>query len=248
MPTFATWLKGYSMEISAYKKTALVIGTSELVGRKCLLSLLYHEAYRQVRLFVEEPLRVEHPKLEVHQLTFERLAPYQDLMDADDVFYCWGSQMKIKYDPGRFKAEHTYAFEVAKLAYEAGAKQFIYLSSIGADPDNVLYYRQEKRDLEDLIADIPFWAIHIFRPALLLEDDKGGRGINLVKGLAKRINKITGGGLTKYEPVSAKGLANLMVRQAQRFQPGLHYYSTEYIQENSKIEETGLSTKDGKSS
>jgi uncharacterized protein YbjT (DUF2867 family) len=236
------------MEISAYKKTALVIGANELVGRKCLLSLLHHEAYRQVRLFLEEPLRVDHPKLDVHLLNFERLAPHRELMAVDDVFYCWGSQMKLKYDPGRFEAEHTYAFEVARLAYEAGAKQFVFLSSIGADPDNVLYYRQEKRDLEDLIANIPFWAIHMFRPAVVLEDDRGSRGAGLVKGLAKRLNKLTGGGLTKYQPVSAKGLASLMVRQAQRFQSGLHYYSTEFIQEHSQIEETGLSKKDGKSS
>jgi len=236
------------MEIEKFHKKAVLVGANELIGRKCLLQLLQHEAYSKIHLLMEEPLNFEHPKLEVFQINFEHLSRYTELLQVDDVYYCWDGSMKIKHDPGKYKPEQTYAYELAKLAYEAGIKQYVYLSSIAADPDNVLYYRHEKQQLEHSIAQIPFWALHIFRPAFLLEDDQASKGIRLVKNLANRLNNMTSGGLDKYQPVSALGLAKLMIKQAQRFRPGIHIYSSEFIKQNISTNEKGLSKKDGKSS
>lgn len=217
------------------------MGASTLVGRKCLLQLLRHEAYQKIVLLMEEPLDFEHPKLEIHQVTFERLPRFQAFMKVDDVFYTWTHQMQIKDDIGKYRPEKTYAFELARLSVEAGARQYLFLSSIAADADNVLYFRKEKQMLEEAICAHDFWGMHIFRPGPLFEDEPGSRINRLFKRVSNQINDWTDGGLTKYKPIAAQDVARAMVNKAQQFQAGIHIYSAEYLQEFSKDQESGLS-------
>jgi uncharacterized protein YbjT (DUF2867 family) len=233
------------MELNKHNKTALILGATELVGRKCLLQLLQADVYKKVVLLLEEPLNFKHPKLEVHKVLFEKLERHQQLMQVDDVFYTWGSQMKIAAKPKKYQAKETYAYDLARLSEEAGAKQFLFLSSIAADSNNVLYYRQEKQDLEQLLLDVNFWATHIFRPGPVLDEDPGSRSIRLVKNLANRLNNLAGGNLSKYKPIEAVVIARAMVKKAQRFQTGVHIYSAEYLHEFSKDQEQGLSKNHG---
>ena len=222
------------------------MGANELVGRKCLLRLLQHDAYSKIVLLLEEPLNFEHAKLEVHQVNFEKLDRYQEFMAVDDIFYCWGNQMKINHDRGGYQVAQTYGVELAKLALEQGAKQFLLLSSIAADPDNVLYYRREKWAFEEALAQFNFWATHVFRPSILIEDDKLDTGTRLIKNISNRLNNLAGGNLSKYKPISAMSVAHAMVFKAQQFQEGIHIYSAEYLHEYAKNnQEQGLSKKDG---
>ncbi|GAB5551352.1 MAG: oxidoreductase [Saprospiraceae bacterium] len=233
------------MELKTHKKTALILGATELVGRKCLLQLLQHDAYQKVVLLLEEPLDFEHSKLEIHQVLFEKLERYQHLMKVDDVYYTWGSQMKIAAKSKHYKAQQTYAYDLANLSQLAGAKQFIFLSSIAADLNNVLYYRQEKKDLEIALSKINFWATHIFQPGPILEEDKSSRGTQLVNKLANRLNNLAGGQLSKYKPIDSFTIAKAMIKMPQRFQAGIHIYSAEFLQEFSKEQEQGLSKNHG---
>ena len=233
------------MELKTHKKTALILGATETVGRKCLLQLLQHDAYRKVVLFLEEPLNFEHPKLEVHQVLFEKLERYQHLMEVDDVYFSWGSQMKIASNIKKYQPKQTYAYDLAFYSQAAGAKQFVFLSSIAADVNNVLYYRQEQKDLESTLLDLNFWAVHIFRPGPILEADNSSRGTRLVKNLASRINNLAGGQLSKYKPIDSLTVGKAMVKMAQRFQAGVHIYSAEFLHEFAKDQEQGLSKKHG---
>ena len=219
------------MRIEKHNKTALLLGAHELVGRKCLLRLLQHEAYSKVVLLLEEPLNFQHSKLEVHTLNFEHLSRYKALFQVDDVYYCWGKQMKIRFMPKNYSPQKTYAYELAKLSLEQGAHQFMMLSSIGAASNNVLSYRREHWELENAISELPFWSVHLFRTGILLEDDKPSTGTRLVKNLSRRINHLAGGNLSKYAPVSAPSLAAFMIHQAQQLIEGIHIYSAEYINE-----------------
>lgn len=217
------------------------MGASSLVGRKCLIRLLQHEAYGKIVLLLEEPLDFEHPKLEVHQVTFERLPRFQPFMNVDDVYYTWTHQMQIRDDFGKYQPEKTYAYELARLALEAGAKQYLFLSSIAADANNVLYFRQERQALEEAICKHDFWGMHIFRPGPLMEDQPGSRLNRLFKKVTNQLNDWADGGLTKYKPIAAQDVARAMLNQAQQFKAGIHIYSAEFLQEFSKNQESGLS-------
>lgn len=229
------------MEISKHNKSALLMGATTLVGRKCLLRLLQHDAYQRVVVLMEEPLNFKHKKLEVHQVTFERLPDFQQYMQVSDVFYTWTHQMQIKDDFGKYQPEKTYAYQLAKLAIEAGARQFLLQSSIAADKDNVLYYRQERKSLEEAVCTLDYWGMHIFRPGPLMEEQPKSRLNRWFKTATKTLNNWAEGGLTKYTPIAAQDVARAMVFKAQQFLAGVHIYSAEYLQEFSNEQESGLS-------
>ncbi|MEO0338858.1 MAG: hypothetical protein AAF242_06565 [Bacteroidota bacterium] len=233
-----------NIRLNKFNKTALLVGAHELVGRKLLIQLLRSEAYEKIVLLLEEPLNFQHPKLEVHQISFERLPKWQHLFSVDDVFYCWNSQMKIKHKGLKYDAKQTYAYELAELCSAAKVHQYFFLSSIAADANNVLYFRHQKVEIEKAITDISFWAIHFFRPGPLIDDDKSTRSMRFFKNITERVNQMTDGNLSKYKPVSATKVAMAMVGSAQAFQPGIHIYSAEYLHEFSNNEE-GLTNYEG---
>lgn len=235
------------MKIKKHNKYALLLGAHEVVGRKSLIHLLRNDAYQKVRLLLEEPLNFEHPKLEIHQINFEHLGRYTDLYTVDDVYFYWGRSMKIQDTGTKYDPRKTYAYQFADLCTKAGAKQFVFLSSIAADNDNVLTYRREQWDLEEAIRSLPFWATHIFRAGILLEDDQASLSRRIIKNIADRINKMARGNLSKYKPISADKLAQMMVEQAQRFKAGIHNYSAEYIQTYSTEQNESIIQENGKS-
>ncbi len=233
-----------TIRLNKFNKTALLVGAHELVGRKLLIQLLRSDVYEKIILLLEEPFNFKHPKLEAYQISFERLADWKELFSVDDVFYCWGGQMKIRHKSLKYDPLQTYAYDLAKLCYESKVHQYFFLSSIAADADNVLYFRHEKLELETAIGEIPFWATHFFRPSPLIDDDKPSRSMRFFKNITERVNQMADGNLSKYKPVSATKVAMAMVASAQAFQAGVHIYSAEYLQEFSNNEE-GLSNYEG---
>lgn len=197
---------------------------------------------------MEEPLRFDHEKLEIQQVSYEHLERALPEGKVHDVYYTWdGTTRPIRYEQERFVAEQTYAFTLAHLAHERGAAQFMYLSSVGADPGSTLYYRQEKREVEQALEDMDWWGIHIFRPALIVDEGQTSQwGERAADWLGRSLSTLSGGVLGKYRPVDALTVAKAMVQGAQRLQPGIHHYSSEYLQELAKSLDKGLIRRDGK--
>lgn len=219
-----------------------------MVGRKLLVQLLQHPAYRRVVVLLEEPLRFEHEKLELKRVSYEHLEQHVPQGSVHDVYYAWDATGRpIRYEKDRFEPQQTYAYLLAQLALERGAAQFMYLSSVGADPGSMLYYRQEKREVEQALEAMPWWGLHIFRPALIVDESStSGWGQRTADWLGQSLSNLSGGILGKYRPVDALTIAKAMVQGAQRLQPGIHHYSSEYLQELAKSLDKGLIRRDGK--
>lgn len=240
--------KANTLEINTYHKTAWLLGAGELVGRKLLVQLLQHPAYRRVVVLMEEPLRFEHEKLEVQRVSYEHLDRDIPEGHVHDVYYAWDATSRpIRYERERFQPEQTYACMLARLASARGAAQYMYLSSVGADSDSTLYYRQEKREVEQALEAMNWWGLHIFRPALIVDERSSSTwGERAADWLGRSLSDLSGGFLGKYRPVDALTVAKAMVQGAQRLQPGIHHYSSEYLQELAKSLDKGLIRRDGK--
>ena len=50
----------------------------------------------------------------------------------------------------------------------AGAEQFVVVSSVGADPASKNFYLRTKGEMERELSKLPFKALHILRPSLLI--------------------------------------------------------------------------------
>lgn len=232
-----------SLSISKNNKTAILFGASGLVGTHCLNFLLSSPAYDEVLIFGRKTLKIEHPKLTEHLIDFENPKEYGKLVKGNDLYCCIGTTMKKAANKAAFKrVDFTYAYQIVELAAKNKVNQFLLVSSIGADTDSLFFYTRVKGELEEAVKRMPFWAIHIFRPSLLLGERNENRwGEALAQQLGRGLDRLTGGMLTKYRPVEADVVAKAMVTAAQNVEKGVHIYSSEQLQqlaeqENKKIQ------------
>jgi len=221
------------VEISKDDKTAVVFGATGLVGGFVVKMLLAHEAYQKVRVFSRRKIELEHDKLEQHIIDFQKPETYQAFIEGDDLFICLGTTMrKAGSKEAFFRVDYTYALRMAKLAYQNGVNQLLLVSSVGANPDSIFFYNRVKGLLEEAVQRLPFWAIHIFRPSILLGERNENRwGEQLAGVIGRQLDFITQGMLTKYRPIEADVVARAMISAAQQLRPGLHTYPSHYLQD-----------------
>lgn len=192
-------------------KTALVYGSTGLIGSALLPILLASEEYRLVKALTRKPLPLKHEKLETLIYNFDN--PDAEKIEADQVFCCMGTTMRKAGSPKAFyRVDHDYVVETATLAYQKGAKLFSLVSAIGANANSRIYYNRVKGEVEDSIREIGFEGLHIFQPSLLL----GKRDeFRLLEGLSQAIMRNIGGLVPlKSRGVPAKKVAETMVQYA----------------------------------
>lgn len=220
------------MEISKSNKTAILLGASGLIGGYCLQYLLETDAYDTIRVVGRRKLDLKHEKLEQQLVNFDRLEEYRSQLRGNDVYCCLGTTMRRAGGKKAFyKVDYTYCYESARIAAEEGASQFLLVSSVGADVDSLFYYTRVKGELEAAVKELSFWSVHIFQPSILLGQRPENRwGEQLAGVIGKRIDKVTGGMLSKYRPIEAEVVAKAMVSAAQGLQRGIFTYPSGYLQ------------------
>lgn len=213
-------------------RSALVVGASGLVGGHLLQLLLADGTYSRVTVLTRKPLGFEHPKLLERVVNFDQLDQHQDVMKAEDVFCCLGSTIKKAGSQEAFrKVDFTYVIQTAAISQKNGARQFLVISSLGADIHSRVFYNRVKGEMEDAVTKIPFDAVCIFRPSLLLGDRRESRpaetlGIFFVKALSVLLI----GALRRYRAIHAQTVAKAMLRAAKQQVDGVEILESEEIQ------------------
>lgn len=197
-------------------RTALLVGGTGLVGAECLELLLAQPRYTRVRALGRRRLHRKHPKLESRKVDFERLAESAELFRADDVFCCLGTTLAKAGSGDAFRrVDHDYVVEIARLAAEQGADQFLLVTALGADPSSRVFYNRVKGETETAVKHLPFRALWIVRPSLLRGDRAELRLAEKLADLASRpLDFLFVGRLRRYRPVEASSVAAAMVNLA----------------------------------
>ncbi|WP_274365976.1 oxidoreductase [Paenibacillus thermotolerans] len=203
------------MDITAKKRTAVIAGATGLVGGILLDWLLASEEYEQVIALVRKPLAMEHPKLTPVNLDFNLLGSLS-VVRADDVFCCLGTTIKKAKTREAFRTvDYEYPVKLADVAARAGAKRFLVISSMGANPRSLFFYNRVKGDMENKLKEAGLPQLYIFRPSLLLGERSESRpGEELGAKWAKRLLPLMVGPLAKYRPIEATQVAYAMYRTA----------------------------------
>jgi uncharacterized protein YbjT (DUF2867 family) len=214
-------------------KTAALLGATGLVGSRCLQHLLHDSSYNEVRAIVRRPVSLDHPKLRVIQADFDQLSGLGDALGADDVFCCLGTTIKKAGTREAFrKVDFEYPVSAATVAAERGARQFLLISSLGANPDSRVFYNKVKGEVEASISSLPFVAVHIFRPSMLLGDRAEFRPAEKVgAALMTSLSFLMVGKWKKYRAIEADVVARAMVSAAGHGKSGLNMYESHTIQE-----------------
>ena len=194
-------------------KTALVIGATGLIGKSLTIKLLENKFYAKVKILVRKKIDLLHPNLEQIMVDFDNLDTSKIV--ADDVFCCLGTTMKVAGSkPAFYKVDFTYPLVVAKAALENGAKQYLIVTSMGADPKSMIYYNRVKGEIEKALSDLHYPTLLIFRPSILLGERKEQR-------LGEKISKIAMNLISfmtpdRYKAIEGEKVANAMIILAQK--------------------------------
>jgi uncharacterized protein YbjT (DUF2867 family) len=210
--------------------TAMVIGATGLVGGHCLSALLDSGPYERVIAFTRRPLGWEHPRLTETIVDFDKLEDLEPF-PAADVFCAMGTTIdKAGSQHAFLKVDFEYPRIVAERAAAAGAKQFLLVSSVGADPQSGNFYLRVKAQLEKAVSGRAFEAVQIFRPSGLIGTRQETRLVEtLGVGAARLAQFAMAGKLRKYRPIEAAVVAKAMVAVARDGEPGRHIYHYDEI-------------------
>lgn len=203
-------------------RTALIAGASGLVGSHCLQALL--PRYECVTALVRRHLPLEHVRLEQRVVDFEEIGSVE--FRVDDVFSTLGGILdQLGWE--RFaQVERDYPIALARRAAQLGAKQFLVVSTVDVSfSAKWRRYMALRRELEAAASALPFQAVHIFRPGLLLgKRQKFRLGEGLLGALSPLINLPLHGGWRKYRAVHGREVGRAMVAAALKAEPGIHIY------------------------
>ena len=218
--------------LTVQTRSALLFGASGLIGGHLLRLLVDDEAYDQVTVPVRKPLSFRHPKLLELVVDFDHLDKQRDAIRGHDVFSCLGTTIRVAKSQAAFRnVDFTYVVQAASIAAMNGARQFLLVSSLGADKNSSAFYLRVKGEVEEEVSRLPFNAVQIFRPSLLTGDRKESRvNETIANALMNLVSFVMVRGLRRYRAIEAKTVAQAMLSAAKQQKSGVTIYESEQIQ------------------
>jgi uncharacterized protein YbjT (DUF2867 family) len=110
----------------------------------------------------------------------------------------------------------------ARAARDAGARQFITVSSVGADPRSGNRYLRLKGEVEEALGGLGFDRLDIARPGLLLGERPGDRRVleRLAILASPLLNPLLCGRLERYRGIEASLVGQAIAALAGQTEPG----------------------------
>ncbi len=205
-------------------RKALIAGSSGLVGKFLLELLLASEAYEEVYVLVRRRTSLNHAKLREILFNFDE-AEYT-LPAVNDVFCVLGTTIKKAGSKESFqKVDLEYPWRIARAASENGADSFAVVTAMGSDPRSFFFYNRVKGQLEECLRSLPFRALGIFRPSLLLGARKEKR---LGESIGQRIMEVLEPVIPlRYRAIEGERVAMSMVNWAVNCPAGVHVITSD---------------------
>jgi uncharacterized protein YbjT (DUF2867 family) len=190
-------------------KRALVAGATGLVGGELIRQLSANSGYATVTALVRRPPRDLPSAVQAMVVDFGRLETAAGALAPDDVFCALGTTIRTAGSQEAFRlVDHDYVLEVARMARARGARHFLLVSSLGANPRSRVFYSRVKGEVEAALQELGYPSITIVRPSLLL----GNRAeLRLGETLMKQLGVLMP---RKYRPVHASAVAACMLASA----------------------------------
>ena len=198
-------------------KKALIFGSSGLVGSNLVKIILQNEKYDHIKLFVRSETENKSKKLEIIKIDFNNLEKNKDSIVGDDCFFCIGTTRKNTPDKNEYIiTEYNIPVEIGKIAKSNSVNNFIYVSSLGANPNASGLYLKNKGQAEQELINLNFPRLAIIRPSILLGNRKENRiGEKIGIFVMKLLSPLFLGKLKKYKPIKVENVAKAMVNIAQ---------------------------------
>tara|TARA_Y100000590_G_C15553122_1_gene951711 strand:+ start:315 stop:974 length:660 start_codon:yes stop_codon:yes gene_type:complete len=199
-------------------KTALIFGSSGLVGGELLQKLIESNYYKTIKIFVRKETEINNPIIESIKTDFNNLQSHNGDIKGDDCFFCIGTTKKNTPDKKEYKrVERDIPVEIASIAKKNNINTFIYISSGFANPKSSGAYLKYKGEVEEELKKLNFETLGILRPSFLVGDRKENRvGEKIGIAFFKIISPLFIGNLKKMKSIKADNVAEAMLIIAQK--------------------------------
>ena len=199
-------------------KTALVFGSSGLVGGHLLNQLIKDTNYSKIKLFVRSEPEISDPKVEIIKTDFNNLENHKDDIKGDDCFFCVGTTKQNSPDKSEYRrVELEVPKQVAQIAKSNSVNSFVFVSSGYADPKSSGDYLKFKGEVEEELKRLNFPKLGIMRPSFLLGDRKEKRvGEKIGIFVFKLLSPLFLGPLKKMKPIQSETVAKAMISSANK--------------------------------
>ena len=197
-------------------KTALIFGSSGLVGKNLLNQVINNSNYSKIKIFVRSSPDISDRKIEIINTDFKDLEIIKNLITGDDCFFCIGTTKKNSPDKKEYRRiELDLPKQIAQISKSNNIKSFIFVSSGFADPKNSGDYLKFKGLVEEEIKSLNFEKIGILRPSFLLGNRKENRvGEKIGIFIFKLLSPIFVGPIKKMKPIHSEKVAKAMIQIA----------------------------------
>lgn len=206
--------------------SVLVLGASGLIGCHLTTLLTEDSSIDKIYLLVRRPLNLHHPKIEERIVDFSNEGQYRDNFPAvETIFCCIGTtQKRVKGDNVLYrKIDFDIPVNGAKIGLQKGVKKYVIVSAIGSNSKSNNFYVRLKGEVEEAIASLPFDAVHIMQPSLLLGNRKEFRlAERIFQAIMKPLNSLIPG---KYKAIEGSKVAEAMLKADKSNEKGVHFYT-----------------------
>ena len=197
-------------------KTALVFGSSGLVGGYLLNQLIENDNYNKIKIFVRSEPKNHNPKIEIIKTDFNNLENHKEDIKGDDCFFCIGTTKQNSPDKNEYRrVELDIPKKIAQIAKSNSVNSFVFVSSGYADPKSSGDYLKFKGEVEEELKRLNFPKLGIMRPSFLLGDRKEKRvGEKIGIFVFKLLSPLFLGPLKKMKPIHSETVAKAMISSA----------------------------------
>ena len=204
--------------------SVLILGATGLVGAECVRQFASSPRFDRVVAIARRPLAQVPARVESHVIDFERLDEATRYFRVSHIVCALGTTIKQAGSQERFRrVDHDYPVAAARIGLREGARHFLLVSALGANPRSRVFYSRVKGEVEDAIRALPYRSVTIVRPSLLLGERPEVR-------LGEQIGKLFAGLVPKkYKPVEGSAVASTLLRAAVEDRPGVRIIESREI-------------------
>ena len=197
-------------------KTALLFGSSGLIGGHLLNQLIQNNNYSKIKIFVRSDPEINDPKVEIIKTDFNNLENHIEDIKGDDCFFCIGTTKQNSPDKSEYRrVELDVPKQIAQISKSNSVNSFLFVSSGYADPKSSGDYLKFKGEVEEELKRLNFSKLGIMRPSFLLGDRKEKRiGEKIGIFVFKLLSPLFLGPLKKMKPIHSETVAKAMIRTA----------------------------------
>ena len=213
-------------------KTALIFGSTGLVGSDLLTLLLKDDYYTAIKIFARSKININDPKVEIINIDFNKLNEYSHLIKGDDCFFCIGTTKKQTPNKEEYRnIEYNFPVIIGEIAKNNNVRSFMYVSSLGSNPNTKNTYLKNKGEAEKFLKKLNFSQLSIIRPSFLLGDRKEFRlGEIIGKKIFKKSSFLFQGSLRKFRAIESKDVAKAMIIISKKKYQDI-YFDSGYLQD-----------------